>query len=405
MKKIFIGMTGIALCLCLSACSTSGTGATVTNLSNQLDSTANTISNISTVSPTEIALESSCENEDLCENSLATQQSLRDEQYYRTEILDQTAKIKSELEGLTLSKAQKSAITDLTNTLSKYTSAVNNTKYEMNSSARAISSMKKNVSKNEDKLNAKYNRLTCNSNVRSAYYENLLNTLDEIENCLNTTETNTQNETQQDSSQSKARSSEEETDENENDASEETPSTDEDDQESTQTPQKPSRKKRGRFSRERNIDTYGPGRRNIDTFGGYGYGTYGGLNGMTPYGNNYANGYGNGYGYGNNFYAGSNNGNRMNAPMQGAPAMFANGEKTPSKRLETFEKPAPDGTVERVETPDESAADTSTENSNIDSATNAEDRVTTTSAAVPKKMTEQKNTVIEEEPRVVAHCN
>ena len=184
MKKFFIGMTGIALCLCLTACGKTSAPSSVANLSNQLDSTANALSSISSVSPTEISLSGSNKNNELYINSQLTQQSLINEQYYKTEILDRTATIKNKLEDITLSKMQKSAINDLTNTLNKYTNAIQNSKYEMSSSAKAISSMKKNTTKNEEKLKAKYNRLACNSNMRSAYYENILSTLDEIEDCL-----------------------------------------------------------------------------------------------------------------------------------------------------------------------------------------------------------------------------
>ncbi len=388
MKKFFIGMTGIALCLCLTACGKSSNPSSISGLSNQLDSTANALTSISTISPSQIDL-SNTDKTTLCEDSRMTMQALLNEQYYKTEILDRTATLKNNLGEITLSKAQKSALGDLTNTLNKYTNSIVNTKYEMTSSAKSISSLKKDTSKNEEKLRAKYNRLACNSNMRSAYYENILNTLDEIEDCLNLNcpscnKPNNQIQQEQnpaddlkdvaddnkivENKNSKALLKKNiDTYQNKNDINE---------SENIENEILPERNTRRhfyhnpnrtntvynrfeRFNPTRNTDTYGPNRRNIDSFGGYGYNggygfnNYGGYgfngiaqgpyrNGMMPFGNN-------NYGYGNNFYAGSNYGNRMTAQIPMAPAMYASAEKEPEKRLETFEKKAEDGTIEKLD--------------------------------------------------------
>lgn len=362
-------MTGIALCLCLTACGKSASPSSVSSLSNQLDSTANALTSISTVSPTDISVN---KNDSLFEDSQLTQQTLLNEQYYKTEILNRTAILKNNLENVSLSKMQKAAINDLTSTLNKYTNSILNTKYEMNSSAKAISSMKKNASKNQEKLKAKYNRLACNSNMRSAYYENILNTLDEIENCLNFTCENCapiqqqnncddctpveQEATTPKKTTSSALKKNIDTYQNADDV------TDDTNQNSEQQflPERQFRRRLyknpnrynnvynrfERFNPSRNTDTYGPNRRNIDSFGGYGYNGYGNGGfgyGMNPYVNN-----GYGYGYGNNYYAGSNYGNRMTAPMPAAPATYANTEIEPEPRLETFEKKNEDNTIEKL---------------------------------------------------------
>lgn len=408
MKKFIIGMTGIALCVCLTACGTSNTTSSISSLSNQLDSTANAVSSVSTISPSDIGISNESKNEDIYNNSQMTQRSLLNEQYYKTEILDKTAKIKNQLSDITLSKMQKSAIKDLTSTLNKYTSSVTNTKHEMNSSAKAISSMKKNVSKNEDKLYAKYNRLACNSNIRSAYYENILNTLDEIERCLNLDcencapqdqeqQNNTSEETS-DQKQTKSLLTKNIDTYNNN-------TTDEDstDENTTQTPE--PRKNRNnyannpysynrnynrlnRFNSSRNTDTYGPNYRNIDTYGGNRYNGYNGYNGFNGYRNGFApygnNGYGygnNGFGYGNNYYAGSNNGNRLTAPVPMPPATFANAEQEPEKRLETYEKVNPDNTVEKIETENAKSENVKEDIKDIanDTLDKAKDKITETS--------------------------
>lgn len=435
MKKFFIGMTGIALCLCLTACGKSSNPSSVSGLSNQLDSTANALTSLSTISPTEINLTNS-EKSELYEDSQLTQQALLNEQYYKTEILDRSAMLKNNLGDITLSKAQKSALGDLTNTLNKYTNSIVNTKYEMNSSAKAISSMKKDTSKNEEKLRAKYNRLACNSNMRSAYYENILNTLNEIENCLNLncknckemeepnhaeqqTNDNSQKETNEnDKTSTKPKLKKNiDTYQNQNDTNDNTSY----DDEIELLPERNTRKHRynnpnkantiynrfERFNPSRNTDTYGPNRRNIDSFGGYGegigygYNHFGGYgNGMTPV--PYRNGmapYGNGgYGYGNNFYAGSNYGNRMTAPTPIAPAMYASTEKEAEKRLETYERKAEDGTIEKINN-----EETKSKNNNCTD----KDNCTETSANIVgenglKKLKEQKRP-IKDDQRVVAH--
>ena len=56
MKKIFLGITAVALTLTLAACGTSGSSAAITSLSNQLDETSNTVSNMQTVNTSDISL-------------------------------------------------------------------------------------------------------------------------------------------------------------------------------------------------------------------------------------------------------------------------------------------------------------------------------------------------------------
>ena len=179
MKKFIIGMTAITLGLCLTACGTAKDNASLTKLSNQLDDTSSTISSISTISPLQVDLTDLEDN--LSSAGKDTQQSLLNEQYYKAEILEKTAKIRNKLaHSDKITSSQSSAISDLTESLDKYTEMVKDSQTEMKGSARAIKTLKKN-NKNKDRLGAKLNRLACNSNVRSAYYENLLNTLNQID--------------------------------------------------------------------------------------------------------------------------------------------------------------------------------------------------------------------------------
>lgn len=193
MKKIILGITAILLTITLSACGASPNDAAITNLGNQLDETANTITSFKMINPNDISIStekaSTLSNENsnaIISNSQQAQFSLLNEQYYKTDILRQTARLKSGLsKNLKLSKAQISALKDYTNNLGKYTNSIAYTESEMENTAKSVSSLKKNITKNVEKINAKLSRLTCNSNARLTYFENILYTLDELENCLN----------------------------------------------------------------------------------------------------------------------------------------------------------------------------------------------------------------------------
>lgn len=293
MKKIMLAITAITLSFCLAACGKGATATTITSLANQLDKTSNTVSEVSVVSPTEISLESSQE-EDLSKDIKQTQDCLLGEQYYRTKILEKTAHIKSKMaKDAKLSKAETAALKDLVLSLNKYTNLVSESKGEMSSAAKSISSMKKDVSKNRERISAKVNRLVCNSNMRSAYYENILNTLDEID-CYfeeeNTTESPQVEEKEQKSSFTLTKNID--TYRNEEETKSNLPP------ENTHTINRYGYGRWNRFNPMRNTDTYGPTFRNIDGYGMYGYGYgypgyYGrtmmpmGPNGM--YGSNYYN--------------------------------------------------------------------------------------------------------------------
>lgn len=361
MKKIFLGVMAVTLSLALTACGTSANSATITNLGNQLDETANTVSNIQTVNPTDLNLTknmletmSNASNSKLYSNAYNTQQNLINEEYYKTDILKKTANIKNSIsKDIKLSKAQITAVKDLTSSLAKYTNSIAYTQGEMTNAIKSISSIKKNIDKNSDKINAKLNRLACNSNSRSSYYENLLNTLEQLETCLDveddTTSQNIQTlDNKTDNSDNASDTTDNEQDDTNNNID-------------TYRPGNKKYKKRkycpncqpnypsnfneninnarnynqlynpnivnngtynnptvpygnvynrfNRFNPSRNTDTYGPTMKNIDTYGynaannGYGYGmnglyrngVYGYGNGM--FGNRYNFGTGLGYGY------------------------------------------------------------------------------------------------------------
>lgn len=194
MKRIILGVTALAMCVALVGCGSTNSNACLTNLGSQIDDTANIISNVQTVNPTELNLSKEMleqiatkeNNNAIYDNVISAQQTLLSEEYYKMDILNRTAKIKNTLsKDIKLSKSQSSALKELTENLSKYSNSVAYTKNDMNNTLRQLSSLKRNIQKNSDNINAKLNRLACNSNSRSAYYENILNTLAQIEYYLN----------------------------------------------------------------------------------------------------------------------------------------------------------------------------------------------------------------------------
>lgn len=179
MKKIILAGTALAMCVTLTACGSGKTDATISDLSRQLDQTANTVSSVRTATPNELSI-----NLDsyATQNSVEkTQNAIMDEEYLKMEVLQSAGKIKNNLANVKLSKAQIGAVKELTDSLTKYTNSVELSKNEMNSTIKSISSLKRNTPKNAEKLNAKLNILQYNSNTRASYYENILNILDEIE--------------------------------------------------------------------------------------------------------------------------------------------------------------------------------------------------------------------------------
>ncbi len=401
MKKIILGATAVALCVCLTACGNSQSNATMTSLSNQLDETSNAISNMQTVNPADINLTKSMletiatqDNSDaIYDNVINTQQTLLNEEYYKTDILNKTSKIKNCLnKDIKLSKTQVSAVKDLTSNLNKYTNSIVYSKSEMNSSVKSIASMKKNVEKNSDKINAKLNRLACNSNSRSSYYENLLNTLNEIDSCLGLKceesekldSAPVKNEDTQTESTQKGLTKNIDT--YLSPTTENAPTNQEENNQEYNCPNcspivtpyndgcmnnqcapinnpvygNNVYNRYNRFNPNRNTDTYGPTYRNIDSFGNglYGYGMYG--NGAYGYGY----GMNNPYGVNGGFYN-SNNMNRLAtpAPVINNPATtLVNAQENPiEQRLEDFEEVKEDNTIEKLEDSAENSEKTEVE--------------------------------------------
>lgn len=356
MKKILISALALTLTVALVGCGNSANSATITSLGNQLDETANTVSKIQTVTPSSVTISKNALENMANTDAEKTQNSLLNEENYKTAILLKTAQIKRCLNNnLKLSKAQISAVKDLTSNLCKYTNSVSYSKNELDNTLKTITSLKKREDKNAEKITAKLNRLICNSNARSAYYENIINTLEqlgsyfeceeEIPSDDNTTlEDTTQEETSNQSLTKNIDTYLPQTDEEE-------PTIDKEYINYNPTNQyyRPTVYNRfERFNMSRNTDTYGPRARNIDSL--YGYNT---LNRNFGYGrfNGFNNGfYGNGI-YGANKYYGNLNSNNFNR-------YYANDNSTivstpGEQRLETEEILNENNVLENVEETDE----------------------------------------------------
>lgn len=360
MKKILLGLTSLALCVALVGCGGQNTDATITSLSNQLDETANIISNVQVINPTELGLAKELAEPSIYSNSYSAQQSLLNEEYYKMEILNRTAKIKNGLsKNLKLSKAQTSAIGELVNTLSKYSNSVAYTKADMNNAVKQINSLKKDVQKNQSQINAKLTRLNCNSNTRVAFYENILNALQQLEEELNlsTVQSLTTIQNQEPCPQCN-RNKEAENEENEN----------------IRTPYNTINS--NNINRLAGYGMYGaPYGYGMNGYGinGYGFNGYG-MNGMNGYGMNYGlNRFGAGYPYA----YGANGGYARNTdtygpmarnidtykmPTNSKRAIYGYGIYATTPRLESFDQPDEDLEAEKHnEMPENEAADTQKE--------------------------------------------
>lgn len=355
-NKIILGAISLLLCVTATACSSSTSTMTKTNLSSQLDKTSNSIATVKSVSTSDIEIDedklNSIENEQKCENfknsMTRAQDTLSAEQFYRDEILYKTAIIKKYLqkEDLKLAKGELNALKDLTANLSNYNDDVARSSNEFNATYRNYNTMKKSALRNIDRVNAKLNKITCNSNTRCSYYINILNTLQSMEDILGIDDYDYYNDLKDNILEDTPSESIETP--NKNEETIETPSG------NGQTNDKLNNQNGKRFFPKnidtyrniennaeninensgtennttpiRNTDTYAPFRRNIDTYRpyGYGYGMYGmngyGMNGMY---NGYGmNGYGNFYNRGINSPYGynSNNINRLAQPVDSEPA-------------------------------------------------------------------------------------
>ena len=185
MKKIFLSVLAFGLVVTTVGCGTSASESAINNLSRQLDDTANTIIKIEAVNPTNLSISreslEKTTSKTAFDDIILTQNALVNEEAYKSEILTRTATLKNCLsKDIKLSKAQTTAVKDLTAILSKYTNSISYSRTELESTLKSINSLKRRPEKNAERIVSRVNRLACNSNARSAYYENIISTLEQI---------------------------------------------------------------------------------------------------------------------------------------------------------------------------------------------------------------------------------
>ncbi len=326
-NKIILG--GVALILTittLAGCGNTSEASALTKLSNELDKTSNSVTSVKSMTETDLEvtedilnkLATQNKSEDVQKNINITQTAIENEQKCKDEIIEKTAVIKKYLSknDLKLAKTQISALRDLSKNLSTYNNSISNSEKEFNSAVKSYNNIKRAANKNPEKVNAKLNQIACNSNARSAYYENLLNTLNQVESVLGIEENNIYANPNFEQRPRNFEYVEELTsDENEENEENDRPRRFKKNIDTyiDRNKEEENISEQTNYLGRRNTDSYAPYQRNIDTYRPYyNNGTmYNGTpynNGAMPYNNGIYGGINNPYGYN------SNNLNRFATP-------------------------------------------------------------------------------------------
>ncbi len=191
MKKIILSGLLIGSCLMLASCGTTGEDAAIKNLANQVDKLNNVVANTNVVDTKTFDNEnfsSQAEDNSAIRNIYQkTKNSIENQNSFKNKILEKTASIKNALASSDLKIGNKNvkAMRELSNTLSKYTNKLANTNNEYKKTAKSVAKMKNSSTQNEATLGARLSRLSSCADSRSCYYNNILNTLSQIETLLN----------------------------------------------------------------------------------------------------------------------------------------------------------------------------------------------------------------------------
>ena len=188
MKKLLLSSIAIGSCLLLVGCGTSTEDAAVTNLSNQIDRLNNVIANSSVVSTTSFDLSNySNGNKDVSgirNIYQKTSNAIKEQEFLKDQIRSKNAIIKNKLASKDLKLGKDAgAIKELANSLSKYTTKLTNTNNEYRKTSSSLARMSNSNSSSE--VGARLTRLSSCCDSRLCYYNNILNTLNQIESILN----------------------------------------------------------------------------------------------------------------------------------------------------------------------------------------------------------------------------
>lgn len=192
MKKLLIFGCVLAATASLAGCSGTNESAVINRLSHQLDRTASTVNSITEDSSSELAMENIAQ---LLSNKASTSQISALSDAYQssakaasgarelsTKINKKITAVKKTIAGnIKLGNENTGSVNDLTSSMQKYTTSLNKTKSDYKNAAKAIYKLGDSESV---QLDAKLARLSCCVEARDCYLQNLLLTLENLENIL-----------------------------------------------------------------------------------------------------------------------------------------------------------------------------------------------------------------------------
>lgn len=189
MKKLLLSAIALGSCFLLVGCGGTSEEATITNLSNQIDKLNNVISNTKIIENKDIDVSNFSNGNDtgaIKNIYQKTASSLHEQENLKEKIKNKTAIIKTTLSSQNLQLGNNTkALQELSNSLSKYTSRLYSTNSEFKKVSQAVSNLKSNSNTTNTDLGAKLTRLSSCCDSRVCYYNNILNTLTQIQSILN----------------------------------------------------------------------------------------------------------------------------------------------------------------------------------------------------------------------------
>jgi len=188
MKKLLLSSIAIGSCLLLVGCGTTTEDAAITSLSNQIDRLNNVIANSSVVSTTSFDL-SNYSNGEKDVSAIRniyqkTSTAIKEQETLKDQIRSKTGIIKNMISSKEIKLGKDAnAIKELASSLSKYTTKLTNTNNEYRKTASSLAKMSNKNSTSD--VGARLTRLSSCCDSRICYYNNILNTLNQIQSILN----------------------------------------------------------------------------------------------------------------------------------------------------------------------------------------------------------------------------
>lgn len=184
MKKLFLSLASILLLLPIAGCSTSSDKAVITSLNNQLDRVQSIVSSTNSTEVNRVSPYVSSASQENPINSYKAEaySNMANEEALRQEVLALNGRLKDSTHSYKLGKYKASAITNLTNNLSKYLNYLNNTKPDIKNNVNRIT--KNDNSSNQELLKSAYITLSNTMNERYIYLENIYCSLSQIDEIL-----------------------------------------------------------------------------------------------------------------------------------------------------------------------------------------------------------------------------